>query len=351
MLKIISHFKIFALLIALFLGNAFLYSQTPFVCKDQAYGILNGTSNFVELVVAPSNSAINISSINSDIGVDINAMGYRRTDNLIYGIEPLNHNLFRVDADGSVVSLTILNLQNDLSFLAGDVDPSGQFLYAVGSLNGVDETLVKINLESGIFNIQSIPLSGATNIADIAFDPYSGKLYGFDQESRSIILINPNSGNISFFSEIANDRNIQSLYFDSFGDLWAYGSAIFNVASALLSINKQTGEETVKSTGPPNAIADAASCPYSVEIKNRVEPTIVFPCSEVEYIFTIANNSGTTQNGIDFEHQLPSGCNYLNIIQNPFGGTVEQGTPADLIRINGLSINQGIDSIVILGRS
>ena len=45
-------------------------------------------------------------------------MGYQKTDNLIYEIDPLNHSLFRIDADGDVVSLTTLSLQNGHSFLA-----------------------------------------------------------------------------------------------------------------------------------------------------------------------------------------------------------------------------------------
>ncbi len=348
MLKIKVYPYIPSLVLAFFVGCNFLHSQTPFICKDQAFGLLNGTFEFVELIVSPSNSAINVSSINANIGVSINAMGYRKTDDLIYGIEPLNHNLYRVDAVGSVVSLTTLNLQNGLSFLAGDVDPSGQYLYAIGSSNGFDEVIVKINLESGIFNVQSISLNGTTSISDIAFDPYTNRLFGFDSESRSIVFINVNNGGITFLAEIGIDKNIESLYFDSFGDLWAYGTAIDGVASALFSINKLTGVEKFETSGQTNSISDGASCPFSVEVRNQVYPKITFPCSEVEYVFTIANNSGSTQNGIDFEHKLPEGCNYLSILQNPFGGTVAPGTTSDLLRISGLSIVPGIDSIVVL---
>ena len=147
-------------------------------------------------------------------------------------------------------------------------------------------------------------------------------------------------------SEIGLDKNIQSLYFDSFGDLWAYGSKIYGVVSAFFKVDKLTGIATIKSTGPPNSISDGTSCPYSVEMKNVAKPLVAFPCSEVEYVFTIANKSGTAQTGIDFEHKLPQGLTYLDIAQNPFGGTVEQGTPSDLLRINGLTIPQGIDRIV-----
>ncbi len=346
MLNIKVNPSILSLLLAFFMGSNIHYSQTPFVCKDQAFGIINGTTEFVELVVAPSNSAITVSSINNDIGVNINAFGFRNIDNFIYGIDPFNHNLFQVDANGAVADLGVLNLPTGLEYLAGDINPSGQFLYAIGSLNNIDQVLAKIDLEN--FNVQPISLNGITSITDIAFDPYTSKLYGYDAVSRKIVVIDINNGGINFFTEIGADRNIQTLYFDSFGDLWAYGSAINGVASALFLINKLTGVETVKSTGQPSSISDGASCPYSVEIKNSVNPLITFPCSEVEYIFTIANQSGATQNGLDFEHYLPEGCHYLDILQNPFGGTIALGTPDHLLRINGLSIPQGINTIVVL---
>ena len=347
MLKIKVRPNILTLVFAFLLAIHFGFGQTPFICQDQAFGILNGTDEFVELVVAPSNSAITVSTINN-LGANINAIGYRRTDNLIYGIDPLNHNLYRIDAVGDVVTLTTLNLQNDLVFLAGDVDPSGQFLYAVGSLDGIDEVLVKINLESGNFNVQAISLDDATGISDIAFDPFTNKLFGYDGESKKVVDINVNNGNITFFVELAADKDIQSVYFDSFGDLWAYGSTIYGVASALFKVNKLTGVATIRTTGPPNYISDGTSCPYSVEMKNRVEPLVTFPCSEVEYVITIANNTGISQTGIDFEHRLPDGCIYLNVLQNPFGGVVQPGTPSDLMRINDLNISKGIDSIVFL---
>ena len=167
MLKIISQPNIFAILLACFFGYNILFSQTPFVCKDQAFGMMSGSSEFVNLVISPTNSAITVSSINPNIGVNINSIGYRRTDNLIYGIDPLNHHLFQVDATGAVFDLGPLNLPGGLQYLAGDINPSGQFLYAIGSVNNLDQSLVKIDLESGNFNVQTVVLNGSTSIADI----------------------------------------------------------------------------------------------------------------------------------------------------------------------------------------
>lgn len=338
--------KCLVLFLACFFGCNFLFSQTPFVCKDQAFGVLNGTGDLVELVVAPSNSAITISNINN-LGVNINAMGYRMTDNLIYGIDPAHH-LFQIDANGTAADLGLLNLQSSLDFLAGDVHPGGQFLYAIGSSSGIDQVLVRIDLSSANYTVQTVDLDGTTTTRDISFDPYTNKLFGFDSASKKVFSMEVSTGNINLFQELGSGRDIQTLFFDSFGDLWAYGSAIYGVTSALYSIDKLTGVEVFETNGPPNSIADGASCPYSVEIKNRVEPQTIFPCSELEYVFTIANKSGATRVGIDFEHRLPEGCNYLGILQNPFGGTVEPGTPSDWIKINGLSIPQGVDSIVLL---
>ena len=74
---------------------------------------------------------------------------------------------------------------------------------------------------------------------------------------------------MTFLAELFIDKEIQSLFFDSFGDMWAYGSTIYGVASALFSVNKLTGDAIIKTTGPPNSISDGTSCPYSIEMRKQ----------------------------------------------------------------------------------
>ena len=323
-------------------------SQTPFLCKDQALTVVNGSADLAEIIVSPSNSASEISTLVSGLGVSINALGYCRSDNLLYGMDPLNHNLYQIDANGTVQDLGVLNVPPNLEFLAGDVHPDGQHYYVIGSSSGNDQTMIRIDLASPGFDTETLPFNGATFLKDIAFDPYTEALYGFDSNSRSMVKINLGTGLITTTIEIQNDQEIEAVYFDTFGRLLAYGSTIFGITGALFEFDSDTGEPDLIVTGPPYSIVDAASCPYSVELNCQVNPAIVFPCSEVEYVISIANLTGAIQNNIDLELTLPSDFVYLSTVQNSIGGILDATALPEVIRLEGLNINVGIDSVTFL---
>jgi gliding motility-associated-like protein len=303
-------------------------------------------NRLAKLDINALNNSVTLDTLNDNLGVDINALGFRSADNLLYGIGTLNHRLYRIDAGGSVEDLGALALNSNYFYFAGDVSPDGRYLFAIGSVNGIDKTLEKIDL-AGSYAVQSSLLPGAMRITDIAFDPTTGGLYGYDRAARKIVQINVGNNVVTSLAEINIENDIQGLFFDAFGNLFAYGSTIFGVASALFAIDKNTGQEITRSTGPVYPIRDLASCPYSVDMHNAAIPKVVFPCSEITYAFPIANSSGSTQAGVDFEHKLPPGFNYVEIVQNPFGGTVVPAAPANFLRIENMSLPKGADSLII----
>lgn len=66
-------------------------------------------------------------------GTYINAIGYRRTDNLIYGINPSSHDLFSIDATGQATFVTSLSgINRNHHYIAGDVSPDGSRLVIQG---------------------------------------------------------------------------------------------------------------------------------------------------------------------------------------------------------------------------
>ncbi|MBX2889790.1 MAG: gliding motility-associated C-terminal domain-containing protein [Saprospiraceae bacterium] len=336
-----------ALLVCLMVICPALFGQTPFDRTGQVFLVLQGTEELVEFSV---DNALKTTIIGKLPAGGLNALGFRKTDNFLYGINPQNNHLYRVGKNAVAQDLGLVGLDNTLYYLAGDISPDGKFLASVGvNSQGVGVHLAKTDLDG--LGTSFVPLNGNWNLSDIAFDPYSGNVFGFDILKRAVVTINFNSGAINVFMPINGQNNVFGLYFDAFGDLYAYGSTIYGVVDALFSINKNTGIEKLLATGPPNIIADVASCPFSVELKNAVESTTILPCSDVVFRYTIANGSGETLSGVGFKHPLPDGFHFANFLQNPFGAAIDTLSVPGSIIMENLTLAPGVKKISIRTRT
>lgn len=332
-----------------------LSAQTPFACEGQFYLTLtdNGSTNLYLVEVSALTGTVEFQQINW-LGEQVNATGYRKTDNLIYGLQPLDFRLFRIDALGQLETLATLDLSPVNTYYAGDVTPDGQHLILIGSTGGVqdgeDVELVTVELDQPGYPFTSIPITGpSVRMFDVAFDPLSGKLYGYDSNNDRLVVLNPLTGVVTeTFPANPTINNTGSLFFNAFGELFAYGSTgAENEQRTLFQIFTQDGSAIVLTEGPEAQGTDACSCPYTLEMTKKVDKSQTLTCSELIYTFTIANSSGTTQTGVDFEDQLPPGFTATHIVRNPFNGTVESGPDTNFINITNNTIPPGIDSFVV----
>lgn len=337
--------RLFFLLIV-FLPCAAL-GQEPFLCEGQAFVIQQGTGELAEMVINPGNNSLNFPPLNPALGLQIEALGFRSADRLLYGISRDDHRLYRIDANGAVEGLGLLGLDDNLAVIGGAVSPDGRYFAAIGAGPGM-QIMFKVDLESPGYAVTPISLDASRMIIDLAFNPIDGKLYGYDQSNRALAEINFNSGAITAFSTTEDGNEIQGLYFNPFGELLAYGTSAFGVAGSLFKINKSDGRETRYAAGPVHNVTDIAACPYSVAIRNGVSPATTFPCSEARYTYIIGNGSGQVQSGAVLEHQLPAGFELVGVVRNPFGGTLAAGGPPNRARIEDMSIPRRVDSLVIL---
>ncbi len=320
-----------------------LAGQTPFVRTGQVFLVSQTNQELVDFVVHPSFNTLDVSPLGPLPAGGLEAIGFRKTDNLLYGINPGNNHLVRVGQNGVAQDLGTTGLDNALYYLAGDVSPDGKYLVSIGSkFSGPDVHLAKTDLESPAFSTQITPLNGNSYISDIAFDPYSDKLFGFDVANRCMVSINANTGFLTPFPPIGDGNTVFGLYFDAFGDLYGYGSTLYGVVDALFRIDKNTGKETRLTTGPVEPVTDAAACPFSIELKNRANPEITLPCTEVVYDYTFANGSGALLSGIDFSHALPAGFHFAGMLQNPFGVPVDTLSQPGVIRLDNLTLPPGM---------
>jgi gliding motility-associated-like protein len=334
------------------------HGQVPFTCEGQYYITLtNGNnSSLREIKIDPITSNVVFSPIRLNLGIQINAIGYRKTDNLIYGVHPSEHYLYRLDANGNVENLKQLTLNRSYVYFAGDVTPDGNQLIIVGATqgtspgsNGQDRELVRIDLTSADYLTSRQDISGiAVRMLDIAFDPITGKLYGYDSNDDRLMELDPISGVVT--SNYARTPTLDfagSLFFDAFGNLYAYGSVGDASQNTLVSIDKERGQIKIEAGGPPAQGTDACSCPYTVELTKSVFPEITTGCSLVDYVFTIANSSGLSQGNLTIFDVLPEGFTFEEIIKNPFGGDVKSQRGDPDFQIDDLTIPFGIDSIII----
>ncbi len=320
-----------------------LVCQSPFKRTGQVFVSFQNTQELSEMFLNPSNGGPDLKvTYPLTFGI-LDAIGYRKTDNLIYGISPNNNHLYQLGSDGLSKDLGDIGLDNTLVYRAGDVHPDGTLLYCFGSdpASRKDIHLAIIDLTS--YTTKFIVLTGSTSFADIAFDPLTKQLYGFDSTTSQMLKIEAATGLTTFFSQIDYSNEIFGLYFDSFGDLYGYGSAVFGIVEALFKIDKYTGKEKLLSTGQSLGVNDATSCPYSIEMKVAVDPKKTLPCSDLVYTYTLVNASGEEWSGIDFVHTLPKGFYLKEVLSNPYGPIDTISQPGSL-KMNNLKLTTGINS-------
>lgn len=346
----------FSIVFFLLLLSQKLAAQIPFVCQDQFFLTFVRPPTSLNEVIINAQNNVDFQTIKSNLGVEVNAAGYRSTDNFIYCIAPQTNQLVRLDANGNATILAALPLNSLFSYFAGDITPDGRYLVVVGTgtlFNGtnVAAELARIDLESPVYATTRVTMTTQALIFDIAFSPITGQLYGYDSNGLRLCRIDENSGAVTFpFPAIVSPGITGSLFFDAFGNLFAYGSSgIFSqTQNRLYQIDTQTGTAQLLTGGAAVEASDGCSCPYTVQLLKTVSRPEAFPCSEIEYTFTIANTSGRTQQGLRLEDNLPSGFTFVSVKSNPLTGIVVSVAGDNRFILNNLEVPTGRHEIVIV---
>lgn len=346
------------------LGYLISVAQVPFVCDGDFFLSLgsNGMSTgFYRVQSNPTTGLLTFNGFSpgNNSGATVNAMGYRVTDNFIYGVNPNGNALYRIGADGQAFNVANLNLNNNYSYLAGDVMPDGSALVVLGSANqgngNFSSVMYTIDLVSGNYGtaITFLNLIGGGNsdvfTADMTIDPLTGIIYGYDSRAERLITIDITTGIIDDQTFPAGQPAdiFGALYFDAFGELHGYGRPNGgNSQNTFYDIDKNTGTMVAITTGPGANQNDGCSCPFTIEMNHWVAPNAAEPCDTVLYYVEIANNSGGDKSGLDLELQLESGLLIDQIVFNPFVGTIQSGTGTNLLSIPNVTIPVGVDTML-----
>jgi gliding motility-associated-like protein len=331
-----------------------LQAQKPFVCQGQYYLSLTKerslSSELYEVKFSSNGQSVYFDPISTSIGLVLNGMGYRITDNFIYGMDPTMARLRRVGSDGIAQDLGVpkdIPTGSSIYYYAGDVTPDGRYLLLVSS--GLQPpNIVKIDLDHPQYQCTTKPLLDRNvSIVDIAFDPFTGVLYGNDIRNRRLVIINPETGEVnSNFPIQPHVDQLGALFSDSFGNLFGYGSLVGKSDDSFVSINKNTGVISYMANGPQSEGQDGCACPYTLELQKIVTPEIAYPCTEVVYSLIISNGSGVTRSGIELTDVIPNKLKIKSILKNPYSGKV--AITSQTLKISDMVIPVGIDTITVL---
>ncbi len=332
-------------------------AQVPFTCEDQFFLTFTNDdkTSLNEVIIDPITNAVVFQSIDNNLNYTVNAIGYRSTDNFIYCIDPGTRNLIRIDATGNAQILKFLPLDAFTAYFAGDISPDGKYLVLIGTVsftNGTSKAaeLVKIDLEDPNYSFSVIPMNTDAQILDIAFHPTTDVLYGYDSNGQKLIRININTGAVtSPFPKQQAPVTTGSLFFDAYGNLFAYGStSVFGDQNRLFEINPDSGVARLLIAGEAASSSDGCSCPYTVELLKTVVPEVTSPCSNVEYTFEFVNSSRRPHVGMRFEDKLPNGFTFVAIKDNPLNGNVLSQPGDDFFLLDNFNLPTGNHKLTII---
>ncbi len=353
-------------------------AQTPFQCRGQYY--------LTKLFDSPGGDYSRIFNVrivdrSGQIFFDpipgnqnrlfVNAMGYRITDNLLYMIEDDNKDnfgLIRTGSDGVFHELRDLpELEGIVAYQAGACTPDGRYLVVARTPRGrtfvpgvgffeesaFNDALFFIDLTDPAYPVRELALRNDRFIfADMAFDPFTGFLYAYDQAEQRLIQINIDDGTTTAVGAPDQPATVMgSMFFDAAGRLYGYGDHTETAAldqSTLFSINKSTGLVSPLVDSEPADASDGCSCPYTVDLLKSVTPGRALACQDVTYTFTVSNASAIARQGLTLTDTLAAGLRIKEIIDNPFGGSVNISDDGRIISIENMVVPLGLDSLSIL---
>jgi len=329
--------------------------QEPFLCTGQGFLTMNvdGRSTLVELRIDPYDGVLHFDTINSDMGIFINSVGFNPVDRFIYGIDPVRYILYRIDAKGQARKLEELPLDNSLNYLAGDISADGRYLFLLGAtagIEGFDRDLVRIDLADPSYKLDVIPFSNTERIRmfDLAIDQGDSIAYGFDSSNDRLCTFDLQSGEIlTRFPKVSNVETIGAIYFDAFGRLFGFGS-VTGPQNTLFEIDVHTGRLKSLASGLPAQSIDGCSCSYSLDLEKRATPRDVVTCDSILFTYEFANRTGFEQTHLSLFDSFPHQSVIRTIRFSGASGIIVAGPGASTLHLEDVSLPRGQSTIEVL---
>ncbi|MEM6379756.1 MAG: gliding motility-associated C-terminal domain-containing protein [Bacteroidota bacterium] len=331
---------------------AFVCDGTPYVIKKGKIYTLHFSFETAEAKLTPLPGSLNFDQVG--------AIGYNRRDNYIYALgESGPHTVFlRIDANGNGYPLDTLNLEHwEQALGAGTVSNDGKlFLFFMTNKQEIgpnvpSSALGKIRLDDPELPFEIVPLRSQIGefpllFADMAYHPFTDSLFAYShfpsRRHRMIYIVEeyPRFDDTTFPIQNVSRLIMPNLFFDAFARLWGTG------ANLMYKPNTENGLITEKLFPFYFDAEDGCSCPFTVALQNTIAQDTLLPCTEVELTLKISNLTEKIQTNVRLVDQFPAGFEILDVLSNPFGGTVE-GIGTNQLSIDNIDLPIGVDSIQI----
>lgn len=278
-------------------------------CDERMYlaqSATNSTNNTLS-VVDTSTNPLGFPALGTGTVV-YNAIGYRSSDNYLYGIIRVTNHLVRVGADGSTADLgEVADLPPPASgsdpYAAGEFGPDGR-LYVISRIGAT--RMYAIDVTTRVASV--INLTGTLNIADIAWS--NGLFYGVQDTDAQLVSISA-SGQVTNVGTPNGAVVIVATWGASTG---FFGNASASSGGGFYQFDLTTGTHTLISASPAPQNADGAHCidaPIAFNADLAVAKTdgsaSYAPGANVVYAITVTNNGPFGVQNASVSDPLPAG--------------------------------------------
>jgi gliding motility-associated-like protein len=350
----------------LFMASSFLAAQESiFGCDNDFYFFSN--RNLYAINLNAEIGLMTLDTISSTLfsGRMVNAIGFSFERQSIFGIDqnefPISK-IVEVDEFGGVVREQAFSrdFEHFGRIVAGTFSLVKDEFYALRNSRRLNNQVVifpelfVFRFENNTILVDSLnltPLNGANEIAikDFVMNPLDGLLYGFDFATSRMVSIDPESGvlNNTDFSQLSelNERpDFDAFKFTAFGEMLGIS---LDGRQRGISFNLQDNAVDAlydfSITTRNNGNQDGFSCPYTIGLRQAARKDTVVSCVpfEVDLVLGVISDGS---NRLVLRDTFPAGFELLEVVENPFGGTVS-GLGTNTLQIEGMDAPNGFDTI------
>jgi gliding motility-associated-like protein len=286
----------------------------------------------------------------------INGIGYRRSNNYIYGVDaniPGISRIFKLSPLGEY------QITQTLSFklgTTGTMSFDDNHLIIPYHTDSTENLLYVDITENGIPNNYTISIdrgSGPESLAgtDVALDFFTNELHSYDPFTQEFVIA-------SASTLMLTSRKQLPVQLDSFfrsGIAFLDNQVLAGIAGNRIigfhHLNSNTIIDEIESnlnfTG--DGFTDACSCVnFDIALQQSFARDTLFQCKEANSTIRVVNRSSSPLPGENFilRDSFPPGIIIKNILHNPYQGSVT-GLGTNILEINNFEPIFGIDSIVL----